>query len=217
MQKFLWLFLITPALLFSGEVERFDAGQGEWEKYSMAQLVYHADKGNPGGCMEFSGNMNIGIASRAPRFTGDYAAKGYDEIVLDLYISMQQLTAFTPEVFIRKSPSVAGWARPLENYTVQAGVWRTFATPFDPAWSDAQAIAAGWKRDIGAAVSFADTAKAVWKMGIRMKYPQVSAAFMRIDNIVLRKKPAPIQERLRGNTKSVDRQVAPIKPAVPLR
>lgn len=169
--------------------EAFDNGQGVWEKGThYSQLEYRSTGGNPGGYMMFYGTDRIGLATKSAPYVGDYASAGYDEITVDLNVQLMPIVGPRPEVFIRSGAAVAGWTYTLTTFSTQGGVWQHFSVPMNANWSDAEAIAAGWVRDIGSEISFADTMNSVCHVGVRMKYVLTTAAYIGVDNFSVHKK-----------------------------
>ena len=169
------------------QTEGFEGGMNGWERASSNFVVeYRSDGGNPGGWIKAGANDTSGFITKTGPFIGNYQDAGYREIAVDFRADLLQLTNFKPEMILRASPSVAGWRYEFVDLKVEAGTWQPLAAPVDPDWSDAQAQAAGWVRDTGPAISFADTLCQVWVVGVRLRYPPITAAHWGIDNFELR-------------------------------
>lgn len=179
---------INPA---HAATETFDSGQDGWQAGTLnTGLEYHATGGNPGGYLLFYGSRQTKLISRSAPFADDYATAGYKSIAVDLYVSLYPIAAPKPGIFVRANPSVAGWSYPLTTFVPQAGIWQHFSVPINPDWSDAEATAAGWRMGDGPAISFADTMRHVWNVGMELDYVAVTAAYIGVDNFTLSQEPA---------------------------
>lgn len=206
------LFCICSAYAVT---EPFDNGLGVWEKGTYySQLEYRATGGNPGGYMMFHGSDRIGLATKSVPYVGDYASAGYDEITVDLNVQLMPIVGPKPEVMIRAGAAVAGWAYTLTTFTPQGGVWQHFAVPMNANWSDAEAVAAGWVRDTGTEISFADTMRSVWNVGVRLKYVLTTAAFIGVDNFSVHKKSQP--PAITTPRKMIEPRAPTLTPRIPL-
>jgi hypothetical protein len=163
------------------------AGLAGWEKATSNTFTeYHETGGNPGGFIAAYGNLTTGIMNKQPAYTGDYLAKKYNKISVDIKVMLQQLPAFKPVIQLRYSPSFAGWIFTLNSFTIEnAGTWQHFDVFFNPEWNDEDAQVNGWQLTQGPAKSFKDTLAHVWSVCIMSDYPQNSSKTLGFDNFIL--------------------------------
>jgi hypothetical protein len=191
--------LLLAGMAFSGVVaaatntsDNWDDGQLHgWTGNTAATVVSASTTGgNPGGYLlstsAASGNpyRTIGAISHESRYTGDLAAAGAYRITVDLNL----LSGQSSQVWLRmryRDFSHNGWVYQLDGAMSQ-GNWRHYEVNFDPAWTDAQAIAAGWVQESSSA-SFRDTMADVYSMEVRLLMPAAAVPSTRlgIDNFHL--------------------------------
>jgi N-acetylneuraminic acid mutarotase len=129
---------------------------------SVAQV---SEGGNPGGYLLASGSLSGATERDSSRLTGNYAAGGKNVISFELAIRSGTLNQASFRVRFRDS-RFNGWHFPVSM--AQAGTsWRSFAIHFDPTWTDADAVAAGWVAEEGGA-SFRETMAEVFNPEIRL-------------------------------------------------
>ena len=136
---------------------------------------------------------------------------GFPGGIKNTYVFIHQISAFKPQVIIRAGSTVPAWYYQINNYTNQAGVWRHYEVPMNGAWTDQQAYAAGWQRDTGPAISFANTMRQVWKVGVRLKYPQQAAAYLGVDNFTVRRAPITLHKTPTLRMQRFKRQKQPMR------
>lgn len=134
-----------------------------------ASVVVVNAGGNPDGYIRSSrnpsGTFPIGVTTDLSQASGDYAAAGVFEVSFDV---MFEQGTFTSAVFRARyqGPANNGWYFPFTaDFT--PGVWRSYVIAFDPTWSDAQAMAAGWVSD-GGPETFAQTFSDVYHPEVRI-------------------------------------------------
>ncbi len=126
--------------------------------------------GNPAGYLQSSrdpgGTFPIGATTELPAASDDYAAAGVVGVSFDVLFDTGN---FTSAVFRARfeGPTHNGWSIPFTaDFT--PGVWRSYVIAFDPTWSDAEAIAAGWVSDGDPGLTFAQTFSDVYHPEIRI-------------------------------------------------
>jgi N-acetylneuraminic acid mutarotase len=129
---------------------------------SVAQV---SEGGNPGGYLLASGSLSGAMEPDSPRLTGNYAAGGKNVISFELAIRSGTLSQASFRVRFRDS-TFNGWEFPV-NMAGAGTSWRSFAILFDPTWTDAEAIGAGWVPEQGGA-SFRETMAEVFNPEIRL-------------------------------------------------
>jgi hypothetical protein len=134
-----------------------------------ASVVVVNAGGNPGGYIRSSRNPGglfpIGATTELPQASGDYAAAGVFEVSFDV---MFEQGTFTDAVFRARyqGPANNGWYFPFTaDFT--PGVWGSYVITFDPTWTDAEAVAAGWVSD-GGPETFAQTFGDVYHPEVRI-------------------------------------------------
>ncbi len=124
--------------------------------------------GNPGGFINSfpinSTFSEIGITSDLPEVSGDYAAAGVTGVSFDIF-------AFEPLANLRfrvryLDSTFNGWSKQVA--ASQLGGWQSYSIAFDPTWTDAEAIAAGWVFDGAPGVDFATTMSNVYHPEVRV-------------------------------------------------
>ncbi|MBL4850051.1 MAG: fibronectin type III domain-containing protein, partial [Planctomycetes bacterium] len=122
--------------------------------------------GNPAGYLRavgtngWSGAFNLGSA-----YTGDLATIGVRRANIDVKCFTGTFSAAYLRVRYRDS-TFNGW-RYLLTGSPLVGTWQSFQVNFDPSWSDAEAIAAGWTQE-ATSPSFSATMGDVYSMEIRL-------------------------------------------------
>ncbi len=130
--------------------------------------------GNPGGYLlstsAAGGNPSstIGAQNREGRYIGDLQAAGAYRISVDLNLLSGQSTWVRLRVRYRDA-SHNGWVYQLDG-SMPVSQWRHYQVDFDPNWTDAQAIAAGWVQEPTSA-SFRDTMANAYNMEVRLLMP----------------------------------------------
>ena len=123
--------------------------------------------GNPGGYLDLAEGPTfdiVGGVGNFPPIIGNYAAAGIFSVSFDINLFSG---TFTLEAFrVRyKDATFNGWYHPVTY--VAGGGWEHFVITFDPTWSDAQAIAAGWVSE--GDQDFATTMSDVFNPEIRLE------------------------------------------------
>ena len=128
--------------------------------------------GNPGGYLQSvrdaGGVFPIGAVTLLPAATGDYAAAGIFEVSFDVRFETANFNFAAFRVRYLDA-SYNGWFFPFTN-DFTPGVWRSYAIPFNPAWTDAEALAAGWVQEATSA-TFAETFSNVFWAEVRLDGP----------------------------------------------
>jgi hypothetical protein len=142
-----------------------------WLRNTIASNLAVVDTGgNPGGYLrtfgDASGTLDIGAVANkflVPDVTGDYSGTPWVVSFDLLFISGNFDNAW---LRFRFSVFTNGWRLPLTN-SFPMGQWRHFTVTFDPAWSDSEAVAAGWVRESNS-VSWSQTMSDVFTTEIRI-------------------------------------------------
>ncbi|WP_041069341.1 hypothetical protein [Thiolapillus brandeum] len=172
--------------------DNWDDGQLHgWLGNTAATVVsVPAAGGNPGGYLlsasAVTGNpyRTIGAMNHEDRYTGDLAAAGVHRVSVDLNLLSGQSTWVRLRMRYRDF-SHNGWVYQLDG-SMPVSQWRHYEVNFDPNWTDAQAIAAGWVQESTSA-SFRDTMADVYSMEVRLLMPvaAVPNTQLGIDNFYL--------------------------------
>lgn len=123
-----------------------------WEANTVKTHVAVVDSGgNPGGYLYTFGDVgdsfDIGAVSKLPEVTGDYRGTKW-RISFDLlFISGSFDHAWLR--FRYQDAGHNGWRHSLicGSACAPIGKWTHFEVSFDPAWSDSEAMAAGWEQE----------------------------------------------------------------------
>ena len=134
-----------------------------------ASVGVPASGGNPGGFLDLiQGDIFpiIGAVGNFPPLIGNYANAGINHVAFDinLFSGLFTTTAFRVRF---QDGSFNGWFFPV-HYDGATGGWQHFSIAFDPTWTDAQAMAAGWVSDPSPVVDFATTLSDVFQPEIRL-------------------------------------------------
>jgi len=124
----------------------------------------------------------VGVVQHVAPYTGNYSGYDYAHVQCDLQ--------FIHGLFLRAmfrirylDASYNDWYVVL-TWNTPPGMWNTYSVDFDPNWTDAEAMAAGWVQD-PPAPSFRETMAQVYAAEIRVEgYDGVDLA-VGIDNFVL--------------------------------
>jgi len=131
--------------------------------------------GNPGGFLFSSGNVSasfdIGAVSTLAEVTGNYSGTLW-RVSFDLLFISGNFDNLWLRYRFRDSTQ-NGWLKSLTG-SFPLGVWTSFTVTFDPAWSDSEAMAAGWVPDnavsptVQPSVSWSQTMSEVFTKEIRI-------------------------------------------------
>jgi hypothetical protein len=131
--------------------ETFDSdAAGFVPNTTSSTVVWTGSGGNPGGHILTRKDLSppvfdIGALTAGANFTGDYAADGINGATVDLNFMTDNVDAAW--LRFRKDIFTNGWRFPLTNVFLPTDSWNTYSVAFDPTWSDADAMAAGWLTD----------------------------------------------------------------------
>jgi hypothetical protein len=180
----------VPLLAASNYFEGWDAGTiAGWSRSTINTEVFgDAAAGNPAGSLRIV-PLNtaeialVGALTMEPAATGDYAAAGIRRVSFDLTNQSVPVTDFWFHVrYLDEFHN--GWAYRLAT-SIPQGQWTSYVVEFDPTWSDAEAVAAGWMQE-SLSPSFATTMSAVYYPELRFRVSPVSAgAELHLDNFRL--------------------------------
>ena len=141
--------------------EGWDAGSlaGWTPNTAVTTVEVRNTGGNPGGYLcthsdNAYGSMDIGAKSLLPQVTGDYIAAGICRASFEIIL----ISGNFDNGWFRVRGSEGtwnGWCMPLPGPR-PLGVWIADTIWFDPAWTDAEAAAAGWVQE-GYSLSFSQT------------------------------------------------------------
>jgi hypothetical protein len=165
------LIVATPLAAEADHVSaEWDEGttEGWLPATGAAVLGVYASGGYSGGYLESSENPYlygiVGALNFGPEYAGDFDVHGYVRFQVAVKF---QIGSFNVVYFhVRyQSGSHNGWYLPLPADTGDSG-WQWFDVDFEPTWSDAQAMAAGWMQETNTP-SFAVTMSDVYHTGIK--------------------------------------------------
>lgn len=152
--------------------EGWDAGSvAGWMPNTIQTTVAVVNAGgNPNGYLysetdSAGGTWDIGATTELAIASGDYAAAGVNLVSFDVMPIVGAPDAIWFRVRYLNS-TFNGWHFPLPG-PYPMGVWTSYSIPFDPTWSDAEAMGAGWiQEDPG--LSFGQTMAAVYHPEVRI-------------------------------------------------
>ncbi len=181
----------ASALLAAADyTEGWDAGTvADWSRSTISCDVFgDASGGNPGGSLRIvpsntSSIELVGARTQLPDATGDYAAGGIRRVSFDLKNEGVPVTSLWFRVrYLDEFHN--GWVFHLAN-SVPQGVYSSYVVAFDPTWTDAEAVAAGWQQE-SLSPSFAETMADVFYPEVRLRVSPVTAGSqLRLDNFRL--------------------------------
>jgi hypothetical protein len=217
MKTILFTISLCSALLFStgavfatpspsGYSEGWDVSGdlAGWGANTIVSNVAVVDiGGNPNGYLNTFGigsdTFDIGALSQLPDVTGDYSGNIW-EVSVDLSFAGGNFD----DAWLRfryLDATQNGWLYDLTDSF--SNVWTTYSVTFDPAWSDAEALAAGWLTDQDVfpgsdpSVSWSQTMSNVFTTEVRISGEETLAAG--IDNFRLAAVPEPATIFLLGS------------------
>ena len=180
--------LLSAGLCWSGLAgaamdtsDNWDDGQlhGWTGNTAWTEVVGETTGGNPGGYLRSRNSSatnpsrTIGAMSGENRYTGDFAAAGVQRISVDLNLLSGQMSWVVLRLRYRDA-TFNGWTYQLDT-SLPVGQWRHYEVSFDPNWTDAQAIAAGWQQESNTP-SFQQTLSDVYSTEVRLLYPSSNVA-----------------------------------------
>lgn len=149
-----------------------DGSLGGWSRGPSTAIINQVSTGgNPGGYLAISATTPGAVSGATerqalPELSGNYAAGGINRISFDLNLFAGTVSQASFRVRYKDS-TFNGWRFPVT--LGPAGTWRTYSIVFNPKWTDAQAIAAGWVADPSPTVSFAQTMSDVFTPEVRFE------------------------------------------------
>ena len=162
-----------------------DAGYSTWFS------IENSD-GRPAPSLRIKGMSGFGLEVTRPGLVGDFAAAGYGRISLDVKILSwflpSSMPSPVPRIFIQHSNDHSPWAKAVNGFSPVTGQWQRISVDFNPAWTDAQAQAAGWQIEpFGLPnATFQDTCRSVFASGVWLKIPGTPAeSYFLVDNYAL--------------------------------
>jgi hypothetical protein len=136
------------------------------------------------------GDFPIGALTELDAATGSFAGAP----VWTASVDLNELQGDAGPVFLRfryRDATFNGWRFQLTD-SLATNAWASFSVIFDPTWTDAQAMAAGWETDLPdgfASVSWAETMADVYTTEIRFEGSRT--LLVGIDNFSLAPVPEP--------------------------
>jgi hypothetical protein len=173
-------FLITAFMMLLSHAtqgatcyyEGWDGGSlADWTANTTQTVVeLRTTGGNPDGYVHTyienaGGTWDAGAVSRLPEVTGDYIAGKIHRVSFDVQYIAGDFDALWFRVRYMDA-TFNGWKFPLTN-VFPLGTWISYTIDFDPTWSDAEAIAAGWIQE-SASPSFSTTMSDVYTAEVRI-------------------------------------------------
>lgn len=144
----------VPAQAAAVYAEHWDGGlsTGGWlGNTPVASVLASAEVGLPPGSIasvfvpDGSANPAIGALSGQPPLRGDFHGQPW-HVSFDVLRVHGPVDAFSLRYRIYDTPGA--WRLPLA--LPEVGTWTHYAVSFDPAWSDEEAMAAGWVKELHA-------------------------------------------------------------------
>jgi hypothetical protein len=169
-----------------GTVASFDVDENGFIGSTIATVqVYAASGGNPGGHVvirkDLSSGFDMGTQnSISPALLGNYAVSGITGAGFDLNVF--NTTLDEAHLRFRRNPAENGWYFNFGAVAPNANQWEPYDVAFDPAWSNATALANGWAQE-ASSPSFADLMASVgW---IEARVINTGSAIVGVDNVRL--------------------------------
>jgi hypothetical protein len=161
----------------------------EWGPNTDHNTVTVVDTGgNPSGYLSSQNDVSYpyaGVRTKKAQITKGFSSSSSIQFSFDSNIFSG--LNYLQKIYIRlryHDSSYNGWYHYLSN-PAQMNVWNTYSVTFDPNWTDAQAIAAGWASDGPGTPSFQQTMSDVYTVEVRFTgYGVMSVG---IDNFARRK------------------------------
>ena len=149
--------------------------------------------GNPGGYLASSGpapgTFPIGARTEVAAATGDFSG-----FLWTASFDARQFTGIPTDLALRfrfQDATFNGWRYDFADLPVARG-WKSYSVAFDPSWSNAQAVANGWRTDLPdgfASVSWQQNMMNVFSTEVRLDTGTNSV--LGIDNFSLVPVPEP--------------------------
>lgn len=173
-------FLIATVIMLLSHVGRgatcyyegWDGGSlAGWTANTVQTIVeLRTTGGNPDGYVytymeNAGGTWDAGALSTLPEVTGDYIAGRIYRVSFDI----QFIAGDFGDLWFRvryMDATYNGWKFPLTN-VFPLGTWISYTIDFDPTWSDAEAMAAGWIQE-STSPSFSTTMSDVYTAEVRI-------------------------------------------------
>lgn len=184
--------LVGPAwAAVPGTTATFDAGSDDFIGSTIATVQIHmAAGGNPAGFAQIRKDLQTGFDmgtqnSVWPELLGNYIADGINGAGLDLNVFNTALD----ETHLRFRRNVAenGWYYDFGAIQPNDWQWIPLDVSFNPAWSDATALANGWSQEPGSPSFAALMASVGW---IEVRTVNQGSAIVGVDNVRLVPEPA---------------------------
>ncbi len=158
-------------------------------------LIVQGSSGNPGGMLESTDGGTegrAGIVTSKAAATGDYAGLGQLSVDVRLRSGSFQLSAdhigdpgFLGFRIMGAGDAVHGWYYILDNLAVTDAAFTSFVAPFDPTWTDLDAIANGWEPEDGLAPLWTSVLGNVESVGVRATGAPLNTFAVLYDNFAL--------------------------------
>lgn len=172
-----------------------------WFAGNNYTVVEHRPTGGNGqGYLSFAADddapmlgLAIEVTTDLSQATGDYSAARIASVSFDLlflespYFYFYQAASFKIQYETPGGAVENAWRFPLQT-TFPLGSWESFTIPVDRGWSDADAEAAGWVRDVGGTASFSQALTSVYRPKVYIEGRGAMSAG--VDNFRLRGGPA---------------------------
>lgn len=163
-----------------------------WEgNTTSATVVFDGAVGNPAGSLASrrDGGFDIGatsgnVAAAQGSFSGNIWTVSFD---------LQGTAGSFDDVYLRyrfQDSSFDGWFYSFGGVKGPSNAFSTYTVSFDAGWSDVEAGANGWERDVGPTVSFAQTMSNAYRTEIRI-LASTETALAHIDNFSMTAQPVP--------------------------
>ncbi len=194
--KKLELFIIFSILLVTysgllaavGTNDTWDDGQlhGWQGNTAWTEVAVVNTGGNPGGYLQsvctLEGNPTVspGAITEEDRYTGNYTSAKINRVAFDLNVVSGQFEWIWLRIRYHDF-TYNGWHYPLSIKKMPIGGWVHYEVSFDPNWTDAQAMAAGWEQE-NRSSSFQETMSDVYTLEIRTYSRDVNSTRLGIDN-----------------------------------
>ncbi len=167
-----------------------------WEgNTTSSEVVHDGTSGNPAGSIVTRRSLSppvfdIGATSGTVAETSGSFSGSPWTVSFDLLLDTGKFSGVSLR-YRYQGPTFNGWSFPFAGPFDDYNVWKNYSVTFDPAWTDAQAMAQGWVQEAGPVESFATTLADAYRTEIRLIMADDLSAIAHIDNFVQRAVPEP--------------------------
>lgn len=189
------IFLVADANAASAYLEQWNAGDtnGWIQSTTSSVVVRDVADGNPAASLAVRRSLSppvfdMGVTTELTALSDDYTGQPAWMLSFDAKHDIGNYT----DMWLRfryQDATFNGWY--LDIADVFPNSWESYSVTFNPAWSDAQAMANGWTDETGGAVSWQTLMTDVYHPEIRFLLGDNQSAVAHVDNVQLKVVPEP--------------------------